>query len=695
MAFKSALYRFAPMRASAKFAGFLIEQADRARDARRFRDAATLYEEALKLHPHDGPVHVQCGHMFKESGDLREAEAHYGQAFRLMPDDPELALQLGHFFKIAGRLEEAEFHYRRAVRFRPDWSDPATELRSLEESAVGWAQISEPNGASPQDFDELVPELVPSPGREAVAGIASGLSLRRLGRMERGPWGTLRTLRGVEAIRGYSLESGELAELEVLLDDRALACIALQTDSKRDSRGRRKYVFNIWHDFTNEQAGPGTLTFRFRSAHAEVVRTSRERVVVAQPLREIDHPSSDGVVTSAEGSSKLLTEDINRRPSVVRSARRELFEKPPRNILVQRVDQLGDMVCSIPAVRRLREIFPQARLIGLLSPANAELAETLGLFDEVIVVTFPDDPVERRRTMPLAEQKVLRETLHRFEFDLAIDLSESAVSRPLLILSGARFLYGFRHGEFPWLSAGFDGGTRDIADGLERVPHTNKVMGLIEWLNVIGGSYASVVRRPNLDPAVLVPFGLSATDRFIVLHTGARLAFSRWPHYEALASSLLEHTDLKVVIIADDPCPTLPNELLNSPRFMMLDRRLTFDQLDGLVSFCQAFVGNDSGPKHLAALRGAKVVSIHLARINWNEWGQENSGYIISRKVPCAGCSIHHDPEECGKDFACITNIRTEEVLNATLAALGFKPGEPRSTAAMDAGSKTSYRFEG
>jgi ADP-heptose:LPS heptosyltransferase len=83
------------------------------------------------------------------------------------------------------------------------------------------------------------------------------------------------------------------------------------------------------------------------------------------------------------------------------------------------------------------------------------------------------------------------------------------------------------------------------------------------------------------------------------------------------------------------------------------------------VSFCSVFVGNDSGPKHLAALRGANVVSIHLARNNWNEWGQENNGYIVSRRVPCAGCSIHHDPEECGKGFPCITNISAEEVYGA------------------------------
>jgi ADP-heptose:LPS heptosyltransferase len=109
----------------------------------------------------------------------------------------------------------------------------------------------------------------------------------------------------------------------------------------------------------------------------------------------------------------------------------------------------------------------------------------------------------------------------------------------------------------------------------------------------------------------------------------------------------------------------LPAALTLSNRFHLVDGRLEFDQFDALVSFCDVFVGNDSGPKHLASLRGAKVVSLHMARNNWNEWGQENGGYILSRKLPCAGCQISHDPEECGRDFICIRGIKPEEVMAA------------------------------
>jgi ADP-heptose:LPS heptosyltransferase len=351
---------------------------------------------------------------------------------------------------------------------------------------------------------------------------------------------------------------------------------------------------------------------------------------------------------------------------MARSAERTLLSAPVRTVLVQRVDQLGDLVASVPAIRRLRTLLPHARMIGLLSAANADLGRTLGLFDEIVLADFPEDPDEGRRVMTLEAQQALRRTLARHRIDLAIDLSESGASRPLLLLSGAPFRFGFRMPEAPWLSADVAGATRDPVNGLESAAHAAKLVAMVEWLGATLGRHAEPVRRPDLDRRALAPLRLDPTDRFVVLHGGARLAFSRWPHFHALAAMLLERTDRKVVMLADDleERASLSAELAQSERFLLIDEKLPFDSFDALMSFCDAFVGNDTGPKHLASLRGAKVVSLHVARHNWSEWGQDQ-GVVMSRRVPCAGCGIHYEPEECGRDFACIRLISAEEVFAA------------------------------
>jgi tetratricopeptide (TPR) repeat protein len=102
-----------------------------ARDAQRYTEAAKLYLRVLRLQPGNAAIHIQCGHMLKEAGDLPAAESHYLMANKLIPDDPDLALQLGHYYKLVNRLAESEQSYRKALALWPSWEEPRRELNDL------------------------------------------------------------------------------------------------------------------------------------------------------------------------------------------------------------------------------------------------------------------------------------------------------------------------------------------------------------------------------------------------------------------------------------------------------------------------------------------------------------------------------------------------------------------------------------
>jgi ADP-heptose:LPS heptosyltransferase len=234
-----------------------------------------------------------------------------------------------------------------------------------------------------------------------------------------------------------------------------------------------------------------------------------------------------------------------------------------------------------------------------------------------------------------------------------------------LQLAGARFNYGVGGGDWPWLTGEFGYNTHDRWNGLDVVSHTSKVLALIEVLGtIVERRRAPLVRRSDLSKETLSAFGIAPSDRYVLLHMGARVAFSRWPHYLPLAERILAETDYSVVAMTEDRSvrAALPTALAGSGRFSLFDERLDFDSFDAFVSHAACVVGNDSGPKHLSALRGTPTVTLFTARINWSEWGQEDVGAIISRRVPCAGCAIFHDHEECGKNFSCIRDITVNEV---------------------------------
>jgi ADP-heptose:LPS heptosyltransferase len=646
----------------------LLPQADAARDAGRFEAAAALYDRALTRVPANAGLLVMSGHMHKEAGEFQSAEQRYLTAQAIKPDDADIAIQLGHLYKRLGRWDEANRWYGRAQQLSPAWDEPPRELATIQRLRAS----ALPEGIPDHVAQMLAPALMPG-AIDLVGTAMPGLTLKRFGRPEAGRWGLRRTLRGVEAVRGYLVSAEPITLLDLLIDGVSIAMepVHTRTPAKPSTPALRKHVFNVWIDLSDHRPGLHLIEFRFSTA-AGVAQQQREEVVIAPPVPESDYPDSDALVSLDRGGTTTVEQQIRARPSMIRPAARRLFPHGVRNVLVLRTDQVGDVVASVPAMRRLREIVPDAHIVGLVTGANVDLACTLGLFDELIVIDFPDDPQERRRLMSLADQERLRERLAAYGFDIAIDLAASNVSRELLKLSGARYLHGSGGGEWPWLSGEAQLNTHDRWTGLDIVPHSAKVLALVEALGAALDTRMPVIRRDDLDRGLLARHGVTVDDRFAVLHAGARIAFSRWPYYPQLAQMLLERTDLKVVLMADDPAvrAALSPELVGSERFVFLDQRLAFDDFDAFLSFADVVVGNDSGPKHLAALRGTKVVTLFTARINWAEWGQENVGTIISRRVPCAGCTIFHDADECGKDFACIRDVRVEEVFEAVLGSL-------------------------
>jgi ADP-heptose:LPS heptosyltransferase len=667
----------------------LVSRADKARDDRRYRDAASLYAEAIRTGAATGPIHVQAGHMFKEAGELSAAERHYVAASRLMPNDADLALQMGHFFKTSARLPDAELHYRRAIALKPGWDVPARELANLR--AFGWTEVHAPASLPKMDaidaagmdirrattIMDLVPELMPRQPEELLYRNGESIHIRRLGRPERTYWGQQPTVRGVEAIRGYCLSIDPILEVQILLNGQIIhrgQTRAYALNNELENLDLRKYIFNIWLDFSSFAPGRYHLELYF----ADIKNSRDERggrrshhdyIVIGEPLPEPIFDGGDAWTPLTDPRDpRSVEEQVNARPSNIHSARRKVFKTPPKNVLVLRTDQLGDVVVSVPALRRLRELLPDANIVALVTGANADLLRTLNVVNEIIVVEFPDEKeTQRKRVMTAENQAALRAQLAPYRFDLALDLAPAVESRPLLLLSGATFLAGMRDKTWPYIDVGFDLNTYDPVGRSDIMPASSKTLAFIESLGIMINGAATVVRRTDISRNRLERFDIGPDDHYAIIHTGARVAFSRWAHYNDLTQRVLDSSNCKIVMLSEDPGTRarLPASLTDNPRFQLLDGRLPFDDFDALLSFCSVFVGNDSGPKHLAALRGSNVVSLHTARVNWGEWGQEQTGVVISRQVPCAGCHIYHDAEECGKDYVCVANITVDEVYGA------------------------------
>ncbi len=94
-------------------------------------------------------------------------------------------------------------------------------------------------------------------------------------------------------------------------------------------------------------------------------------------------------------------------------------------------------------------------------------------------------------------------------------------------------------------------------------------------------------------------------------------------------------------------------------------------QLPALLRACALYVGNNSGPKHIAAALGVPTIGIHSGVVDAIEWGPIGERAVaLRRNMTCSPCYLARQ-EDCPRSFACMRGlepIAVQEVSEVFLA---------------------------
>ena len=109
-----------------------LSAANRARDQRRWREAAAAYARHLRLKSASADIWVQFAHCMKESGNPAGAEEAYLRALELEPDNPDTLLHVGRVKLALNDPASAATYFERAAAF----ASPSRGTRS-----AGWRRL--------------------------------------------------------------------------------------------------------------------------------------------------------------------------------------------------------------------------------------------------------------------------------------------------------------------------------------------------------------------------------------------------------------------------------------------------------------------------------------------------------------------------------------------------------------------------
>lgn len=339
-----------------------------------------------------------------------------------------------------------------------------------------------------------------------------------------------------------------------------------------------------------------------------------------------------------------------------------------RRILVVKLDHIGDLVTSLPAVRRLKATFPHSRISALVARACVGLASTESAIDEIIPFEFFDPRSGLgRKVLTEEDYAALAMELGVRRFDLAVDLRKHGDTRHVLQHSGATLLAGYDHDRhFPWLDIALEW-ERDV----HQIDKKNHVAGdLLNLIDAIGNAFDD--DRRTIQPSGELPAPSAELIRdfaelwahdYVVVHPAAGTSLRQWPpeYFARLIDLLVAKDHVRIALLGGPDERAIADEVLaavkNVESVYDLIGRSKLSEVPRILQDAVLFVGNNSGPSHIAAGVGTPTVSVHSALVSSEEWGPLGPNAVaLRRNMVCGPCYIV-DVAQCHRSMACLSTI--------------------------------------
>src|SRR5262245_50502156 len=285
----------------------------------------------------------------------------------------------------------------------------------------------------------------------------------------------------------------------------------------------------------------------------------------------------------------------------------------PQHILVVHVAGLAHTTLALPALRSLRRHLPQSRITVVSSPAAADLPLLAECADEVL-------PVARLRGAEfLNPRKFYRATkslneLRREHFDLAIEFKPGAESGLVLQFTHARErLSGQKKG----IEAALDRISQAISSRPAALRHiAHEYLKKLEPLGVRPiESEPRITTLRESDERIerlLSKHNVGLGELLIGIHPGAGYGRPRWPldRFASIAARMIHNFDARILVFAGPGERGLAKRLaalLPARRAIALESPKIADFVSASARL-SLFIGNHSGPAHVAAAADAPVV---------------------------------------------------------------------------------------
>jgi len=334
------------------------------------------------------------------------------------------------------------------------------------------------------------------------------------------------------------------------------------------------------------------------------------------------------------------------------------------NIMIRATNWVGDAILALPAIRAVRQKFPDARIAIVARPYVAEIYRDQAICDELI----PYDPKGAHRSW--RSRAKLAGELRAKKFDVALLLQNALDAAWLAWRAGIPERIGYARD-----------GRRLLLTKAIAVPKPDEIPSHEKFY------YLELLRRagwidhlPNDDHISLhVPEPRRAKAAELLLEAGARPNVVRvalgagasygsakcWPpeRFAEWANRFQAKNGGDVILFGTSAEAPVSNAIIASMKRKPIDLtgKTAIGDLPALLSQCQLFLGNDSGAMHVAAGVGLPVVAVFGPTDPFGTAPVTPRFTIVQEKPYCSPCFLRR----CPTDHRCMKSVTPGMVADA------------------------------
>ncbi|MFC1657945.1 lipopolysaccharide heptosyltransferase II [Candidatus Omnitrophota bacterium] len=338
-----------------------------------------------------------------------------------------------------------------------------------------------------------------------------------------------------------------------------------------------------------------------------------------------------------------------------------------KKILVFATNWLGDTLFLFPLLDGLRHNFRQSSLAVVSVPRVKGIFANNRNVEEIIVYD------EKGRHRGLFSRIALISQLRKKGFDTAFMIKPSLSRALILKLAGIKEIIGFANPKSGWLLT-------------KQIPQPDKALHKIDsFLSILQHLKFKVEQRryeflPYQEEKthienLLRKKGFNPDLPLLVINPGANWFPKRWPpeNFAELVKRLKSGFRLNVAITGAEKDRELSGKIIEQSGADILDftGQTTFGQLGALMQRADIVISADSGPMHIAAAVGKKVIALF----------GPTSAKLTGPYPPEEHIIIQGKPEDCRvpcydsscRDYRCMKSITVDEVFQKVTQLLKVK----------------------